>query len=163
MAAVNTTRGRPKKWKSPKAMQKAIDAYFEECEGELLKDKLGTPVTDKRGVPIFIGRKPPTISGLTYYLGFENRKALLYYENDDEFSPTIARAKMRVQAYTEERLFDRDGARGAEFSLRCNFGWNDKDDSMDQDSNETGVIMLTPVIEVDNEDLDEKGESEDEL
>ena len=32
-----------------------------------------------------------------------------------------------VEAYTEERLFDRDGSNGAQFSLRNNFsGWNEK-------------------------------------
>ena len=39
---------------------------------------------------------------------------------------TITRAKARVEAYAEERLFDRDGSNGAQFSLRNNFrGWNE--------------------------------------
>lgn len=40
---------------------------------------------------------------------------------------TITRAKARVEAYAEERLFDRDGTSGAQFSLRNNFkGWTEK-------------------------------------
>ena len=35
-------------------------------------------------------------------------------------------AKAQCEAYAEERLFDRDGTNGAQFSLRCNFGWNEK-------------------------------------
>ena len=35
-----------------------------------------------------------------------------------------------VEAYTEERLFDRDGSNGAQFSLRNNFrGWNERQPS----------------------------------
>ena len=40
---------------------------------------------------------------------------------------TITRAKTMIEAYTEERLFDRDGTSGAQFSLRNNFsGWNEE-------------------------------------
>ena len=38
-----------------------------------------------------------------------------------EFVDTITRAKARVEQYAEERLFDRDGSNGAQFSLRNNF------------------------------------------
>jgi hypothetical protein len=31
-----------------------------------------------------------------------------------------------VEEYCEQRLFDRDGAKGAQFSLRNNFGWVEK-------------------------------------
>ena len=37
---------------------------------------------------------------------------------------------IRDRAYTEERLFDRDGSNGAQFSLRNNFrGWNERQPS----------------------------------
>ncbi len=37
------------------------------------------------------------------------------------------RAKARVEMYAEERLFDKDGANGAKFSLANNFsGWKEK-------------------------------------
>ncbi len=40
---------------------------------------------------------------------------------------TITRAKARLEAYTEERLFDKEGAAGARFSLANNFkGWSEK-------------------------------------
>lgn len=52
---------------------------------------------------------------------------MLNYQAKKEFVDTITRAKSMVEAYTEQRLFDRDGANGAQFSLRNNFkGWNER-------------------------------------
>ena len=49
------------------------------------------------------------------------------YQGKKEFMNTITRAKARVEANAEERLFDRDGTSGAQFSLRNNFkGWTEK-------------------------------------
>lgn len=116
--------GAPRKWKSVSAMQKAIDAYFEKCKGEPFIDDDGCAVRDKNGVPIIINAKPPTITGLALALGFTGRQALLDYQARPEFTDTITRAKARCEEYAESRLYDRDGANGAKFSLGCNFGWN---------------------------------------
>lgn len=116
--------GAPRKWKSVSAMQKAIDAYFEKCEGEpLIID--GEQQRDKYGVPIFINVKPPTITGLALALGFTGRQALLDYQVRPEFADTVTRAKARCEEYAEMRLYDKDGANGAKFSLGCNFGWRE--------------------------------------
>lgn len=115
--------GAPRKYKSVKAMQEAIDTYFEKCEGEpYIVD--GTAVTDKNGLPIIINAKPPTITGLALALGFTGRQALLDYQARPEFADTVTRAKARCEEYAESRLYDKDGANGAKFSLGCNFGWN---------------------------------------
>ena len=67
------------------------------------------------------------MTGLALALGFTSRMALLNYQAKKEFVDTITRAKTMVEAYTEQRLFDRDGANGAQFSLRNNFkGWNER-------------------------------------
>lgn len=115
--------GAPRKWRSVSAMQKAIDAYFEKCEGEpLIID--GEQQRDKYGVPIVVNAKPPTITGLALALGFTGRQALLDYQARPEFADTVTRAKARCEEYAETRLYDKDGANGAKFSLGCNFGWN---------------------------------------
>ena len=57
---------------------------------------------------------------------FASRQSLLDYQGKKEFLDTILRAKTRCEQYAEERLYDRDGTHGAQFSLRANFGWNDK-------------------------------------
>ena len=119
--------GRPLMYKNKEEIQKKIDAYFEECKGTPLYNADGEPVLDKSGNPIMVGVRPLTITGLALALGFNSRQALLNYQGREEFNYTITRAKARVEAYAEERLFDKDGANGAKFSLANNFeGWREK-------------------------------------
>lgn len=125
--ATNKAVGRPPKYKTVAEMQEKIDAYFKECEGKLLEDKEGNIVFDKFGKPVIVGAKPITVTGLALALGFTSRQALLNYQAKKQFVDTITRAKSRIEQYAEERLFDRDGANGAKFSLANNFkGWNEK-------------------------------------
>ncbi len=120
------------KYKNPEEMQVIIDKYFEDCCGKVLKDDEGNVLTDKYGTPIIVGAKPPTVTGLALALGFTSRQALLNYQGKKQFVDTVTRAKSRIEEYTEGRLFDRDGAKGAIFSLAHNFkGWKDKDGEND--------------------------------
>ena len=108
-------------------MQEKIDKYFAQCEGTEKLDDDGNVFTDKYGDPIMFGRKPLTITGLALALGFNSRQTLLNYQGKKEFMDTIMRAKTRIEQYAEERLFDKDGANGAKFSLANNFeGWKEK-------------------------------------
>ena len=120
--------GAPRKWKSVKAMQEAIDAYFEACKGEPIIGEDGLPVCDKYGQPFIINSKPPTVTGLALSLGFTGRQALIDYQGRLEFADTVTRAKSRCEEYAESRLYDKDGANGAKFSLGCNFGWNSENE-----------------------------------
>lgn len=118
--------GRPPKYNNAAEVQEKIDEYFEKCEGTILKNDKDEIVFNKFGQPVIVNAKPPTITGLALALGFTSRQALLNYQAKKEFVDTITRAKTRVEQYTEERLFDRDGANGAKFSLANNFtGWNE--------------------------------------
>lgn len=119
--------GRPPFYNTAEEIQERIDAYFEECKGEILFDSDGNPMVDKYGNVIRVGVRPLTITGLALALGFNSRQALLNYQAKDEFHDTILRAKAKVERYAEERLFDKDGANGAKFSLANNFdGWREK-------------------------------------
>ena len=125
--AAGSTAGRPPKYKSSEEIQEKIDVYFKDCEGKILKNNRNDPVLDKNGVPVIIGERPPTVTGLALALGFTSRQALLNYQAKKEFVDTITRAKARIEQYAEERLFDKDGAAGARFSLANNFsGWKEK-------------------------------------
>ncbi len=120
------TAGRPPIYESAAEMEKAIQKYFKSCEGEYIKDSKGRLVTDKHGQPVKRGVRPLTITGLAYALGFTSRQALLNYQGKPEFVDTITRAKLYIEQYTEERLFDA-GSNGARFSLTNNFsGWAEK-------------------------------------
>lgn len=119
--------GAPPMYKTVEEMQEKIELYFKDCEGRVYTDADGQPVYDKYGYPLVVDRKPLTITGLALALGFNSRQALLNYQAKAEFNDTILRAKARVEQYAEERLFDKDGANGAKFSLANNFeGWKEK-------------------------------------
>lgn len=137
--------GRPPDYTSAEEMQEKIDAYFDECKGEMLYDEDGEPKTDKYGNIIVVGSKPFTITGLALALGFNSRQTLLNYQGKPEFMDTIMRAKARVECYAEERLFDKDGANGAKFSLANNFeGWKEKKE-IEADVNDKVTIKIALV------------------
>jgi hypothetical protein len=118
--------GCPPMYKTPEEMQKVIDKYFEDCSGEYIVID-GAVAVDKHGHPIKTKERPLTITGLALALGFNSRQTLLNYQGKEEFMDTITRAKTRIEQYAEERLYDKDGANGAKFSLANNFeGWKDK-------------------------------------
>ena len=102
--------GRPVKWKTPEEMQVVIDDYFDYCNRAEEK-------------PI-----PPTVTGLAIALDMTRRTLLDYCEKSDEFSHTINRAKTKVEAYIERRLYE-PNATGCIFNLKNNFGWKDKTES----------------------------------
>ena len=141
--------GRPLKWKSAEAMQQAIDAYFKNCQGHPLIGEDGRIATDEQGVPIIVGARPPTVTGLARALDLSSRRALANYQKKKEFAYTIACAKARCEEYAEERLFDKDGQRGAMFLLRCGFRWSEdgKDSEESDNSADCGVVELPAVIE----------------
>ena len=137
--------GRPPKYVTVERMQAVIDQYFEDCKGEPIIGDDGRPILDKYGQPFIINQRPPTVTGLALALGFTSRQALLDYQAKKGFVDTVTRAKSRIEAYAEERLFDRNGERGAEFSLKYNFRWVDekKDDSKES---VCGVAELPAVL-----------------
>lgn len=136
--------GAPRKYKSVKAMQEDIDRYFEKCQGHpyILED--GTPLFDKWGHPVIVDACPPTVTGLALALGFTGRQAMMDYEARPEFTDTVRRAKARCEEYAERRLYDRDGTRGAQFSLSCNFGWKE---TQAVEVSGSGVILMPEVRE----------------
>ena len=89
-----------KLFKTDKELQEKIEAYFEEKQ-------------DK-----------PTLTGLALHLGFCDRQSIYDYENNEEHSCTIKRARLRIESAYEERMHSNSNA-GAIFALK-NFGWSDK-------------------------------------
>ena len=121
--------GRPPKYKKPDEMQAKIEEYFKNCEGEILRDKDGKPVVNKKGIVYLTKPRPPTITGLALALGFTSRQALLNYQCKEKFFDTVTRAKARVELYNEEALYTKEGCNGAKFNLSNNFdGWAEKMD-----------------------------------
>lgn len=120
--------GAPPKYKSPKELDVLIETYFGENEDNHL-----------------------TITGLARALDL-TRKGLLDYENKDnpQFGYTIKRAKIRVEEYLEQRLFEAN-ATGSIFNLKNNFGWKDKTER--EHSGNIGLGELMDDIDGDTTDL----------
>ena len=136
--------GRPPKYKNKEEMQKVIDKYFESCYRPITRivDGIYVEVKNKNGETLKEQYKPFTVTGLADALDM-SRQSLLNYSKEDEFFDTITRAKRKCELYAEERLFDKDGNKGAMFSLSNNFeAWKYKKD-IDANVNTEIKVTLT--------------------
>lgn len=121
--------GRPLAYKTADELKTAIDLYF---------------ATDER----------PTLAGLALALDI-SRSTLYLYDDKEQFSDIIKKARERVEARYEARLIYDNQPTGVIFALK-NMGWKDK---TEQDLNlqgQLGVVWneqktyetkLDPVIE----------------
>lgn len=116
-------RGRPLKFQSVVELQDKIDEYFR--------------VTPANEV---------TITGLALYLD-TYRSVLVDYEERDEYSATVKRAKERVQHEYEKDL-RRKGRSGDIFALK-NFGWKDKDEHEHYGKGGKDLFPI-PIMETNN-------------
>lgn len=113
-------RGKPAFYKNKTDLQNKIDEYFQNCPDKRILSNF-----DKNsGEFVTMELATPTITGLAYYLGFENRQSFYDYENKPEFSYTIKRARLRIENEYEKQLYC-DKCTGAIFALK-NLGWKDK-------------------------------------
>ena len=122
-------------------LQTACDAYFDSCKGHYRLDDTGAYVLDKRGQPIIDGAQPLTITGLQMALGFKSRQSLMDYGGRPAFAHIIQGAKLRVENYAEERLYDKEGCMGAKWALTVCFGWRRKATAEEKHAQVVRVIM----------------------
>ena len=105
---------RAAKYKTAKQLQTAIDDYFKNGVQErtiIIKGKQ-------------IKMAFPTITGLTYYLGFASRASFYDLEKLEHLTYTIKRARLFIEKEYEEQLIVGNST-GAIFALK-NMGWADK-------------------------------------
>lgn len=117
---------------SPERLQKMVDSYFNSCY-DFAYDKLGNIRYDKDGEPIRYQARPFTVSGLSLYLGVSTRTFIKYttgifddLEDDNDtllYKEILVKARQKVEAFAEEKLYSRDGNFGAKFVLDSCFGW----------------------------------------
>lgn len=106
-------KGNPRRWRSAKALQKAVDDYFADCE--------------ERG-------RVPSVAGLALDLGFMSRQALYRYtdreneNNSDDYVTIITRAKLRIEEENIQLAYNRDASAGARFVLQNGFNYSEKQD-----------------------------------
>lgn len=95
--------GRPPKFDTPEDMADKAIEYFEDCKesGEKL-----------------------TVTGLVFFLGFQNRSSMRDYKRKTEFTPIINKMLLIVENAYEKQLHAGNVA-GSIFALK-NMGWKDK-------------------------------------
>jgi len=142
--------GCPPMYKTPEEMQAAIDKYFADCDQVTpALDVNGNPMLYK-GQPVLLKEPTPyTVTGLALALGFKSRQALINYQVKDAFNDAITRAKLKIEDYAAQRLYDKEGSNGAKFTLGCNYQWKDT-----QSIELTGKVSVEAYLK-DCEDSDE--------
>ena len=145
--------GRPALYPTPEELQAAVDRYFDSCKGEPVFDETGAPVMLRPGVQKTIGKRPPTMAGLSLSLGFKDRRQFTYQKNRGaEFADVVALARLRVEMAVEERLFDAQGYSGAAFMLRTFFGWGKEDQA-----NSPAAARVVIEVSTDGSDRQKNG------
>jgi hypothetical protein len=119
--------GRPLKFKTVAELQKKIDKFFKECD---------------------IKSDPYTITGLALALD-TTRETLMDYQEREEYSDAIKKAKLRCQNYAERMLY-KIRPTGPIFALK-NYGWKDE--------NTTTVVLPKPIQDVYEDQRNAEGQS----
>lgn len=104
-------KGNPRRWRSAKALQAAVDQYFEECS--------------EKG-------RVPSVAGLALALGYMSRQALARYtdrmheENNDDYVVIITSAKTRIEEANIQLAYNKEASAGARFMLQNGFNYSEK-------------------------------------
>lgn len=121
--------GRPLKYKNLEELEAAITKYFQSCWlNAPLTDKNGHAILDDNEKPIFTKTQiqPYTVTDLAISVGLSRRQLIEYQNGREDFNNAITRAKEYCQAYAERSLFLLKNPSGAQFSLKNNWHWKDK-------------------------------------
>lgn len=119
--------GRPPLYNDVIEFENKVKQYFDSCFTYRI-DKNGNFIKDPWNPSTYlkIQTKPFTISGLADALDM-TRETLLRYQEREDFKEIIEKAKRKCETYAEERLFDKEGVKGAIFSLTNNYNnWHNK-------------------------------------
>ncbi len=101
-------------YKTVEELEEKVDSFFKSDDAFLINYKDGEE--EKTFAP--------TISGLALHLGVD-RRTIVNYSNKEEFFPTIKKARARIEAHLEKKLFG-NNVTGLIFNLKNNFDWKDK-------------------------------------
>tara|TARA_R110000772_G_scaffold257439_1_gene374271 strand:+ start:5630 stop:6025 length:396 start_codon:yes stop_codon:yes gene_type:complete len=106
--------GQPMAFKTVGELEEKVDSFFTSDDAFLINYKDGG---EERTFA-------PTISGLALHLGVD-RRTIVNYSNKEEYFPTIKKARARIEAHLEKKLFG-NNVTGLIFNLKNNFDWKDK-------------------------------------
>lgn len=163
--------GRPRLYKTAKALREAVGRYFDSItyerdviiyRRELGEDKEGNPIvkevpeflTDSEGNPVkeTVYREEPSIAALRLFIGV-SKSTWAGYADDEKLAKVTAEVKDRMEARLVELLNTRNSTHGVEFNLKNNYGWKDK-----QEIKQTSVGM---TVEEYLEHLEQEGRKQE--
>lgn len=106
-------------------LQEAVNEYFDIYTGiQVIKDQDGNILRDKFG-NLITNMKPPTVAGLSLFLGFDGRQSLYDYINrNNDSSYVIKKALSKIEEFAESMLYTGKPV-GAIFWLK-NHKWTDQ-------------------------------------
>jgi hypothetical protein len=111
--------------RSVKELGAKIEEFFAECE------ETGNP---------------PAVSDLALRLGFDSRLDLLSCSVRPDCMKIIKRALLKIEGFTERKLFDKGCSSGAKYSLANNFkGWSDNPGRPDAETIDKLDIILNEL------------------
>lgn len=114
--------GRPPVYATAEELYTAIDEYFKEC---------------------LVEERKPTLAGLAYDLGYVSRQSIYDQEKrGDSFSYCIKRARLKIESYHEERLYE-TGATGSMCWLNNNAGYVSRQEITGKDGGPLETTQLT--------------------
>lgn len=139
--------GAPKKYKTAKSLQKAVQAYFDSITREKAvtedkptgqRDKYGhmicepVAVVNRLGQPVTVIEYlvPPSWSDLAEFLGVHRSTLTAWLDPTEypELSDTAMWARGRIRAYLERESLTREGKdlKGVLFNLENNYGYKER-------------------------------------
>lgn len=112
--------GRPREYKTAKALRKGVEEYFDSISYE--RDLPGAPGNMTERVWV----KAPSMAGLYLHLGI-GKSTWARYGEDDALGPVVEQARMVMEDYWAGQLSGKF-ANGAKFALSACYGWREKVD-----------------------------------
>lgn len=111
-------------------LKESINMYFANCD---------------------MNKKPYTVTGLALFLGinkstfntWEDKTIKFHGMSEDEieeFSNSVKLAKLRIENYAEEQLFEAKNPVGVIFNLKNNWNWVDKHELTTENTNKINVL-----------------------
>jgi len=136
--------GRPPNFSTVEELRNMAIEYFELFNEETTKEQ-----RKARGIQVYENR--PTITGITLFLGFQDRRSFYDYEKVEGFSHAIKTIRTQIENLYENMLGTRAGTVGAIFALK-NMSWSDKQEI---DHTSGGEKLQQPLINLnlDGEDI----------
>ena len=129
---------------TPEELTTYIDAYFNIVQGGVHSEKrplkTNKQAGDKTQKKTEGEQIPATIAGLALFLGFNSRQEFDDYEAKGKFADVLKRARLRIEAMYEEKLYQQSSA-GAVYALK-NVGRNDSTASKTKKINAIKILKI---------------------